>query len=128
MLDRVKRNKPIIIYRTVMHENHVNHTPPGCDFCDSNRRATWRYRAHDIVIFEEKGTRAKSESDWAACEDCHRLIESGDRNKLLDHAVRLIGRKWSVPITDPVVRRSIQKIHDKFFEARFRNSIAEKIT
>jgi hypothetical protein len=48
-----------------------------CDFC-SSENPVWLYPAESF--FDEVGSR--SVSDWIACQECHRLIEAGDRNAL----------------------------------------------
>lgn len=48
-----------------------------CDFCSSPAPA-WRYPAEsfpDLLL-------GRSVGDWLACDECHALIEAGDRNGL----------------------------------------------
>lgn len=61
-----------------------------CDFCSANLDEwCWSYPARDFfytVQFEGFGTHA-SKGEWAACEDCHALIESDARQDLAVRAV-----------------------------------------
>jgi hypothetical protein len=59
-----------------------------CDFCSSPAPA-WRYPADSFL----DQLRGRSVGDWLACDECHGLIESGDRpalaqRSLLTHVVR----------------------------------------
>lgn len=63
---------------------------PVCDFCSTNLNTwCWVYPARDFaysIQFEGFGNHA-SKGEWAACEDCHALIESDDRQELAVRAV-----------------------------------------
>ncbi len=54
-----------------------------CDFCMSPRPA-WCYPA--MSFLDALGS--KSVGDWLACAECHGLIEAGDRDGLLERAIR----------------------------------------
>lgn len=53
-----------------------------CDFCSipTGDHAVWTYPAEDFFYsFQiEDAKRMASKGDWAACEECHALIEAGD--------------------------------------------------
>jgi hypothetical protein len=52
----------------------------NCDFC--LKPATWIYPADSFFVLG-----AHSESDWAACDACKPLIDSGDRDALAERAL-----------------------------------------
>src|SRR5262245_60314402 len=103
----------------------------GCDFCEVTQPAVWRYPARDIVIIhgEPSSTRstsrgiplpegqAGSEGDWPACEECHRLLEAGDRKGLLERALEANPAMLS-PVPAKFHKEALKMIHGKFFEAR----------
>ena len=56
-----------------------------CDFCNLPN-PVWRFQARPFVV--DYGTMiGASDSDWAACDTCRRLILDGDRNGLVDRAM-----------------------------------------
>jgi hypothetical protein len=83
-----------------------------CDFCSSPAPA-WCYPAATF----DGPFHTRSVQDWLACEECHRLIEAGDRTGLarravLNPAVRQHG------IDPAFARRYARELHDGFFEHR----------
>ena len=90
---------------------------PICDFC-SSPTVTWRYPA---VTFSVEGI--TSVSDWAACDSCHVLIETNDRDGLLDRSVNLFPGLNEVPADDRGgaavrLRGMIAPLHDGFRASR----------
>lgn len=85
---------------------------PICDFCSSASPA-WRYPAQSFQ--DEFGSR--SVSDWLACEECHRLIEAGNRDGL---AARVMLTPTAIALgIDPVAAQSYARgLHDGFFRNR----------
>jgi hypothetical protein len=84
-----------------------------CDFC-SGSSVRWSYPAKTFRAFV--GT---SVGDWAACERCHHLIESGDRDGLMKRS--LITFIVANPDMEPrasEVMRNISALHAMFFENR----------
>src|ERR1051325_11259977 len=75
---------------------------PICDFC-AGKPVTWRYpcASHDNATFPAEifgvPVTTGSISDWAACDACHALIESNDRDAL---AQRSLDSAASVPGLD----------------------------
>jgi hypothetical protein len=61
---------------------------PICDFCNSEEVVA-RYHANDFVVEGPLSQHITQESigDWAACPVCSKLVDAGDWNELLKHAV-----------------------------------------
>lgn len=57
-----------------------------CDFC-SAPNPKWRYPARSFIGYVACGIAGESVGDWAACGECHRLIEAGDRTLLTARSV-----------------------------------------
>jgi len=85
-----------------------------CDFC-SSPAPSWRYPA--ATFADLVGSR--SVEDWLACDECHTLIESGDRMGLgqrsltapdLQIAITLLGRESALEYC--------RDLHDRFYRAR----------
>ena len=57
-----------------------------CDFC-SAPDAGWRHPARSFIGYVACGVVGESVGDWAACQECHRLIVSGDRVRLTERSV-----------------------------------------
>lgn len=88
----------------------------GCDFCSVEERAAWIFPAHSIEVPE---TGHLSVGDWMACEECHRLIEAGDREGLVKRFARAYCRKH--PGVTPVEAENDGRwAHGKYFEARIK--------
>ena len=49
-----------------------------CDFC-SAPDARWRHPARSFIGYVAPGVVGESVGDWAACQECHQLIISGNR-------------------------------------------------
>ena len=54
-----------------------------CDFC-SAPDAGWRHPARNFIGYVAGGVVGESVGDWAACQECHQLIVSGDRARLTE--------------------------------------------
>jgi hypothetical protein len=89
-----------------------------CDFC-SGSTPGWCYPAASFVAMNVGAVASASEGDWAACDECQRLIEHGDRAGLAERsASRLIA---SHPEFEPIqvaLRQELQGLHDLFFAHR----------
>jgi len=90
--------------------------PLICDFC-SSEAPSWCYPADSFL--DEHGSR--SVSDWMACETCHELIESGNRDALAARvlltptakaglATGMMNKKFAI--------RYARGLHDGFFRNR----------
>ncbi len=71
-----------------------------CDFC-SSPDVRWRYPARDhdcwaVLSLDEENNleskTARSVGAWAACEECSKLIEAGDKAGLLRRSVETCER------------------------------------
>ncbi len=92
---------------------------PICDFC-SEPQVRWSYPARDFVdvgLVTPTGILvSESVGAWAACEECHRLIEAGDRDALLRRSIQNFIRFYGVPLPD--LGGDIVRIHNQFFAHR----------
>jgi len=88
-----------------------------CDFC-SDPAIHWRYPAgnHILGLYQLSGQILVTESigDWGACEECHRLIENGDRLGLLRRSVQNLGIQ-PLPLE---LFQELGRIHTEFFAYR----------
>jgi hypothetical protein len=91
-----------------------------CDFC-STPEVKWMYPADDIAV---DALQWGSRGEWAACDTCHALIESSERDKLAEHSLsNFIKFNPEMPVaSDSEMRREIAKgiraLHEAFFLAR----------
>jgi hypothetical protein len=100
--------------------------PPGeevCDFC-SAQPVKWAYPARPhksgtAVMAKDDAPVAifnfNSPDDWAACEDCHRLIQRGDRDGLAERSADRLGLSM-LPRAESV--RILRGVHDNFWKSR----------
>ena len=88
---------------------------PRCDFC-SSRKVTWCYPANTFVSRDMPTTMV---TDWAACDECHELIEDNDYASL---AVRSLECYKGYSLTsDSDKRRLIEllgSLHQQFASNR----------
>jgi hypothetical protein len=89
-----------------------------CDFC-SEPSVAWRYPARNFVAYAVAGVVGQSIGDWAACSVCHRLIETGNHDELLERSLRTLFRKnpdmrWA----EAEIREQIAGFHRMFFAHR----------
>jgi hypothetical protein len=97
--------------------------PPGCDICSPDNPAAWRYPVHAF----ESGVLPNhcSLDDFAVCQVCHELLQTGDRSALLDRAWELIGAGCDIPADHMlIVREQISLMQDGFFENRCGEPVA----
>lgn len=97
-----------------------------CDFCTS-KEPRWEHRAADsqnvLVAIRESGRTQSmgqgSLGSWAACDQCHRLIEAGDRQRLAMRAAKDIKRKHAHEgMSLRVVLPAIQSAHKMYWDNR----------
>jgi hypothetical protein len=89
-----------------------------CDFCSAPAPA-WRYPARTFLAYCVANVAGESVGDWAACDECHRLIEAEDRNGLAQRS--LDGLISKHPETRPVAAAlyaDLAELHDQFFAHR----------
>lgn len=89
-----------------------------CDFC-SEPDVAWSYPARDFVGYESEGIVGESVGAWAACEECHRLIESGDRVGLTARSIALLIVSQPELVEFKVdIENRLGTVHDRFFGSR----------
>lgn len=93
-----------------------------CDFC-SGTPVAFRYPARDFrrrYSLDEINVQATSHGDWAACVECHKLIQASDRDGLAERSVKA----FPIPITEipahvrSQIKREIRAMQDTFWSAR----------
>lgn len=89
-----------------------------CDFC-SEPSPTWCYPAETFIAMEVGPVASASDGGWAACEECHRLIEAGDRRALADRsaALLIVANPDFASVSDDL-RRQLGDLHKGFFDHR----------
>ena len=89
-----------------------------CDFCSTPGPA-WRYPARNFVGYEACGIVGESVGEWAACEECHRLIAAGDRAGLTERSVvSFIAFHRELETIRCELASEVAKLHHRFFENR----------
>jgi hypothetical protein len=90
---------------------------PICDFCSSSD-VTWSYDAADYILDEKWGSRG----GWAACDECHDLIEADDRLGLARRAVDafflLNPGTGKTDRMELAIRIHVAEAHNGFFDTR----------
>jgi hypothetical protein len=100
-----------------------------CDFCASETdadRITWEYPAKTFTMFVRfpVATMYTSHGNWGACVKCHRLIDDGDQEKLVQRSVDVFFANErmdmdNVPIPVLVLlKTSMRELQDEFFANR----------
>lgn len=86
-----------------------------CDFCSAAAPA-WAYPAKDFVAYVALPVVGESLGAWAACEECHRLIEAGDREGLAVRSLDELIFQWpEAAIAVPALKQELSRLHDLFF-------------
>ncbi len=92
---------------------------PICDFC-SGLQVRWCYPARDFFNVVSGGPTgivvSESVGGWAACEQCHGLIEAGDEEALLNRSVQNFVELYG--FLPPTLAEDIRRIHNQFFAHR----------
>jgi hypothetical protein len=92
---------------------------PICDLC-SQPSVRWCYPARDFIdvgiVGPDRILISESISGWAACDECHRLIEAGNREVLLKRSIRNFVALYGV--LPPTLADDVRRIHDRFFAHR----------
>ncbi len=87
-----------------------------CDFC-SSRDISWDYPARDFSM-PTGDVEWGSRGGWAACNECHLLIEAKDREGLARRsAVTFVQRAQR----DPTVSRAVKRMKARSHMAHFRD-------
>jgi hypothetical protein len=75
----------------------------------------WRYPA--VTLTDMCGSR--SVDDWLACEECHELIEAGDRNALARRSLTTDSCQMALGVIgQSAVFAYRRDLHDRFWKAR----------
>lgn len=89
-----------------------------CDFC-SEPNVAWSYPARNFIGLAVANVMAESIGAWAACPECHALIEAGDREGLAQRsAALLIVKQPEFALVRDDVLAQLSGLHSQFFEAR----------
>jgi hypothetical protein len=79
----------------------------------------WAYPAKDFVAYLALPLVGESVGAWAACEECHRLIEAGDRKGLAARSLdELIFQCPEAAIAAPALKEELRQLHALFFANR----------
>lgn len=93
--------------------------PPMCDFC-SGPDVRWSYPARDFIDLGLASPNrlivSESVGAWAACDECHRLIEADDREQLLRRSVERFVELYGLLL--PGLDEGVRQIQSRFFEHR----------
>ncbi len=93
-----------------------------CDFCSAPGPA-WAYRVRDFDAYLAFPA-DESVGGWAACEECHGLIEAGDRDGLASRSLdELISQCPEAAIEALALKRELRELHDLFFASRLGTAI-----
>ncbi len=96
----------------------MNDTDLKCDFC-SAPGPLWAYPATDFIAYLALPLVGESVGAWAACDECHRLIEAGDREALAVRSLdELIFRCPEAAIAAPAFKEELLQLHALFFANR----------
>lgn len=102
-----------------------------CDFC-SETTPMWRYSVRDFnVEFAPANMVSVSVGDWAACDQCHKLIEADNYRELCERALRRqlkIMQKQTGTQSSVVtfkLRKYVKGLHQRFKENRIGPAIYE---
>ncbi len=89
-----------------------------CDFC-SVPSATWRYPTRSFIAYRASNIAGESVGDWAACDICYVLIESGDQQRLAERSLeQLIIKHPDAKAVADLLLHDLSELHQQFFEHR----------
>ena len=96
----------------------MTNTSLRCDFC-SAPCPVWRYPARSFVAYCSQNLAGESVGDWAACDQCHVLIESDDRKGLAQRSLdELILKHPEASAAAPALHEDLAELHQQFFAHR----------
>jgi hypothetical protein len=107
----------------VTHVDITMPTPvvPKCDFC-SQRPVRWSYPARDFIRKTKIGPHALetgSRGGWAACQECHEIIQRADRGALAKRSARMLPQFGVLGRQERRrAERELRAIHDDFWRSR----------
>jgi len=89
-----------------------------CDFC-SAPDAGWRHPARSFIGYVAPGVVGESVGDWAACQECHNLIVSGNRAGLTERSVStFIAMHPELGVDQAELAKKMRILHASFVENR----------
>ena len=92
--------------------------PCLCDF-SSAPDAGWRHPARSFIGYVASGVVGESVGDWAACQECHHLIVSGNRAGLTERSVlTFIAKHPELGVVKTELAAEMTILHSNFFENR----------
>ena len=96
----------------------MTNTSLRCDFC-SAPSPVWRYPARSFVAYCAPNVAGESVGDWAACDQCHVLIETDDRRGLTQRSLdQLILKHPEASFAAAVLYEELAELHQQFFAHR----------
>ena len=96
----------------------MTNTSLQCDFC-SAPGPVWRYPARSFVAYCAPNVAGESVGDWAACDQCHVLIETDDRRGLAQRSLyELILKHPEASAAATVLYEDLADLHQQFFAHR----------
>jgi hypothetical protein len=96
----------------------MTNTSLQCDFC-SVPGPVWRYPARSFVAYCAPNLAGESVGDWAACDQCHVLIESDDRIGLAQRSLdELILKHPEASAAAAALHEDLAELHQQFFAHR----------
>ena len=89
-----------------------------CDFC-SVPGPEWRFPARSFVAYCAPNVAGESVGDWAACAQCHALIETDDRRGLAQRSLdQLVLKHPEASVVAAVLYEELAELHEQFFAHR----------
>jgi hypothetical protein len=96
----------------------MTNTSLQCDFCSASS-PVWRYPARSFVAYCAPSVAGQSVGDWAACDQCHVLIETDDRRGLTQRSLdQLILKHPEASLAAAVLYEELAELHQQFFAHR----------
>jgi hypothetical protein len=101
----------------------MNDVALKCDFCSAPGPA-WAYPARDFDAYLAFPVVGESVGAWAACQECHRLIEAGDREGLAVRSLdELIFGCPEAAMAAPALKQELLQLHELFFANRLGTAV-----
>lgn len=115
------------------HEIWATAVEVVCDFC-SHPRVLWLYviEPGGVVIVKDTPTGREFHGDadgrWGACEECHKLIQSGEWEDLARRSLKMFKQTHpdNLMATDTLLLFSITASHD-FFRGMWKGNDPERV-
>jgi len=108
---------------TILCDECLVKQPPICDFCSATD-VKWRYEVESFMVKDDPiaamgGPANRSVADWAACDECHELIENEEYSKLTLRSVESSpGWKETAPAIKRRILEMLGGMHLQFIKGR----------